>query len=178
MSEVTKILSKEHQNILRIADALSKECTAIKCGKGVDNSFFEKAIYLLKNYEDKMHHGKEESVVFTELSKWSVKLRGNPVKELTSEHETERNMVKNIEQSVREDDEKKIAEDVMKYVKLSRDHIFKEERVLYPMINTVLIRRAHKAMLDKFEKIDDNISIIEQQKQSKVMKEVINRKYE
>src|SRR3989344_3474174 len=113
MTKSTKILSDEHKNILKIADALEKECDAIKQGKLIDKDFFIKAIYFIRNYADRFHHAKEGD---------------------------------------KENDKRKSVENAIGYVQLIREHIYKEDNILYPMADEVLDKKTQQNMLKKFEK--------------------------
>ena len=68
MNTPTKILAEEHQNILKIIDALLKECDALKLGEEIDQDFFKKAIEFIRGYADRFHHAKEEDILFVELA--------------------------------------------------------------------------------------------------------------
>jgi len=61
MSTVLKILSDEHQNILKITNALLKECDSLQSENEIDKDFLKKAIDFIKGYADKLHHAKEEN---------------------------------------------------------------------------------------------------------------------
>ena len=104
----TKILSDEHQNILKVIDALTKECNVLESGKELDKDFFEKAIGFIRNYADKFHHAKEEDILFVELCKDTVKMQCNPVQQMLYEHDLGRNFVKGMEQGVKENNKAKV----------------------------------------------------------------------
>ena len=48
----TQILTKEHENILAVIDALNKECDALHNGKKIDKRLFEQIIGFIRNYAD------------------------------------------------------------------------------------------------------------------------------
>jgi len=154
MTKSTKILSDEHKNILKIADALEKECDAIKQGKLIDKDFFIKAIYFIRNYADRFHHAKEEDILFKELCKGDEqgKMHCSPVEQMLYEHDIGRNFVKKTEEGVKENDKRKSVENAIDYVRLIREHIYKEDNILYPMADEVLDKKTQQNMLKKFEK--------------------------
>ena len=76
MENPTKILSDEHQNILKVINTLIRECDALESEKGLDKAFFEKAIDFIRNYADKYHHAKEEGVIFQWLTN-PIRVMGN-----------------------------------------------------------------------------------------------------
>ncbi|MBK6285391.1 MAG: hypothetical protein IPF54_24465 [Draconibacterium sp.] len=62
MKNITKILSEEHQNILKVIDVILYECEQMENGKQINSSFFNDVIFFIKNYADGFHHAKEEDI--------------------------------------------------------------------------------------------------------------------
>src|SRR3989338_10125389 len=106
----TKILSYEHKNILRVIDALLKECFALESGKEIDKDFFKKAIEFIRGYADKFHHAKEEDILFVELSRDDVQMHCDPTPQMLHEHKLVRNFIKELENGVEENDKNKVIE--------------------------------------------------------------------
>src|SRR3989344_4575577 len=136
MDKAIKILVDEHKNILKLADALERECNEIKSGKIVNEDFFNKVIDFIRNYADKFHHAKEEDILFKEFCKEDnlAKVHCNPVDQMLHEHDLGRTFVKGIEEGFKEKNKKKLFENVRGYAQLLREHIQKEDRILYPMV--------------------------------------------
>ncbi len=153
MKETTKILVNEHKNILKVADALEKECENIKKGKPVDENFFRFVIEFIRNYADKFHHAKEEEILFKQFCKNESELHCNPVEQMLYEHKEGRNFVRGIEIGLEKRNKNQIIQNALGYVHLIREHIFKEDNILYPLTEQVLSKEAQKDMLKKFEKI-------------------------
>jgi hemerythrin-like domain-containing protein len=59
----------EHRLIERMVDLLKKEFHTISETQVIDTSFIEEAIDFFKVYADRCHHGKEEDILFRDLSK-------------------------------------------------------------------------------------------------------------
>ena len=96
----------EHKYILKVADALEKECNEIKSGKIVDEDFFRKVIDFIRNYADKFHHAKEEDILFKEFCKAAEKgeVHCNPTEQMLYEHDAGRGFVKAMEEGVERND--------------------------------------------------------------------------
>ena len=159
MDKAIKILVDEHKNILKIVDALEKECNEIKSGKKVDEDFFRKVIDFIRNYADKFHHAKEEDILFKEFCKTAEKgcLHCNPVEQMLYEHDIGRNFVGGIEEGIKEKNKRNIVENALGYVNLIREHIFKEDNILYPMAEKSLKPVALKSIHGKFKKIEEKM---------------------
>ena len=155
----SKMLAREHENILKVADALGGECEKIEDGREVDEDFFRKVIEFVRNYADKFHHAKEEDILFKEFVKKVESDDGcvhcNPVEQMLVEHEEGREFVKGMKQALDNDDKEKLVENARGYAGLIQEHIFKEDNILYPMADGVLSEEVEKEMFEKFEKIEN-----------------------
>tara|TARA_Y100000310_G_C20291017_1_gene627219 strand:- start:110 stop:628 length:519 start_codon:yes stop_codon:yes gene_type:complete len=155
MRTALEILSGEHQNILKVTNALIKECDALQSGKEVDKVFFKKVIEFVRKYADKFHHAKEEDILFVELCKDEVQMHCNPTQQMLHEHDLGRNFIKKLENGLEEEDRNKIIENARGYAQLLQEHIFKEDNILYPMAEQSLSQDIKELMLDKFKQIEE-----------------------
>lgn len=154
MNTPTQILSAEHQNILKVVNVVVKECDVLESGKELDKAFFTKAIDFIRNYADKFHHAKEEDILFVELCKDTVQMHCNPTSQMLFEHDLGRNFVKNMEEGLNENNNKKVAENARGYAQMIEDHIFKEDNILYPMADEVLGAGIQESMLARFKQVE------------------------
>src|SRR3989339_152624 len=152
-SETSEILSKEHEYILKVVDALELEITQLK-NKNINATFFAKIIDFIRNYADKFHHAKEENILFKEFNKCAEEglVHCNPVEQMLFEHDEGRKNVKMMESGM--NDKNKLIEGARNYIRLIREHIFKENNILYPMADEALSKKVQKTMLEKFNKIN------------------------
>lgn len=157
MEKTTKILVDEHKNILKVVDILENECDAADSGKHIDEKFFRKAIYFIRNYADKFHHAKEEAIQFKELCKDSVQenMHCNPIEQMLHEHDLGRGFVKAMEEGIKARNRQEILTNTREYIQLIRDHIYKEDNILYPMSDDALSKETQKSMLKKFVDADN-----------------------
>ncbi len=148
---------KEHENILKIAEALEDECREIESGKEIDGNFFKKAIDFIRNYADKLHHAKEEDILFREFTKAAEEgcSHCNPVEQMLYEHDLGRNFVKEVEEGIKKDNKERVIEGARGYSHLIREHIFKEDNILYPMADDVFSEKTKKEILNKFKSIEN-----------------------
>jgi hemerythrin-like domain-containing protein len=173
--KLTKILSEEHQNILKVIDALTKECSSLESGKDLDKDFFEKAIDFIRNYADRFHHAKEEDILFKELNKDDVQMHCNPIPQMLHEHDLGRNLVKGMEQALKENNKAKVIENARGYTQLLQEHIDKEDNILYPMADEALNQQTQKEILEKFKQAESERKADEERCLS-IVKEFSNRK--
>ncbi len=150
--ESSKILVEEHKNILKVVEALSKE---IEQGKDIDEKFFRSVIDFIRNYADKFHHAKEEDILFKEFGKCAEEgdVHCNPVEQMLFEHDEGRNFVKGMEEALEKKDKGKLILNARGYINLIQEHIFKEDTILFPMVDDALNKETEKEMLTKFKEI-------------------------
>ena len=154
MKTAMQILSGEHKNILKIAEALNKECGALESGKKLNTDFFSQAIEFIREYADRFHHAKEEDILFKELCRPDAKMHCNPVEQMLYEHNLGRNFVKGMEEGLKEGNKNRITENARGYSQLIQEHINKEDNILYPMADEALSEKSKKSMLKEFEKAE------------------------
>ena len=156
--KTSRILTKEHENILKVAEDLENECNSIEQGKEIDKGFFKESIDFIRNYADKFHHAKEEDILFKEFNEQVEKDPGcvhcNPVEQMLIEHDEGRKFVKGMGEALEKSDRKKLIENARGYINLIREHIFKEDNILYPMADEAIDEKIEGIMLDKFRKIE------------------------
>ena len=155
ISEISEILSKEHENILKVVGALEFEIGQLN-HKTIDTEFFKDVIKFIRNYADKFHHAKEEDILFKEFNKCAEEgcVHCNPVGQMLFEHDAGREKVKLMESGLNEKDKNKLIEGVSGYINLIREHIFKEDKILYPMADEALSDSVKKKMLAEFKEIE------------------------
>jgi hemerythrin-like domain-containing protein len=155
MITVTKVLSEEHQHILRVVELLEKECSAVERGKELRADFFKKVIQFICEYADKFHHKKEEDILFVELCKESTNMHCNPTQQMRYEHELGRGFVKEMEEGLKGGDIQKVISGANSYIQLIREHIHKEDNILYPMAEEALGDKEKKELELKFKETDE-----------------------
>lgn len=155
MKKSTTILSDEHKNILKVIDFVLKKCDGIEAGSEINKDFFIRAVDFIKNYADKFHHSKEEDILFVELNKDGVLDHCNPIGQMLYEHGLGREFVKGLNDAVLKSDKDEIVKNARGYGELLREHIFKEDNILYPMADESLSENAQKLIAEKFAQITD-----------------------
>ncbi len=152
-SKTSKMLSEEHKYILKVISAIKNEEKNMEAGK-INVTFLKQAIEFIRNYADKLHHAKEEDILFKEFEKNASCDSCNPVPQMLHEHEIGREYVRNLEQGINEKNPKKIIENALGYCRLLEEHISKEDSVLYPMTDETIDKKKLEEMHKKFMQID------------------------
>ncbi|MGQ1783979.1 hemerythrin domain-containing protein [Saccharicrinis sp. GN24d3] len=155
---ITKILSDEHQTILKVIDAVLKECNEIENGKVLEIGFFQKTIDFIKNYADKFHHAKEEDILFKAMLENIENLHCNPIPVMLHEHDEGRKYVKGMEDGLTNSDTRQILENARGYCFLLQQHIYKEDNVLYPMAEEALSDEQKDLVNQRYQKIESELN--------------------
>lgn len=155
MKKPTTILSDEHKNILKVIESVLKRCDEFETGKEIDKEFFIRAVGFIKNYADKFHHSKEEDILFLELNKDGVLDHCNPIGQMLHEHGLGRDFVAGLSEDIVKGDKEGVVKNARGYGELLREHIFKEDNILYPMADTALSEETQKSIAEKFAQIPD-----------------------
>jgi len=154
METALQMLSNEHKNILAVIDILLRECDSMESGSEIDKNLFKKATGFIEGYADKFHHAKEEDILFVELCKDEVRMRCNPTQQMLHEHDLGRNFIKELKKGIEIDNKDKIIENARGYAYLLKDHIFKEDNILYPMTDESLSPSIKNDILNKFKQVE------------------------
>lgn len=73
------------------------------------------------------------------------------------EHKLGREFVAGMDQSVKDQDKDKLIENSRGYINLLREHIYKEDNILFPMADEALDDETKSKMLVDFQKADERL---------------------
>ena len=63
------VLRDEHRLMLTVVDAMERESRRMLAGGAVEPEFWRRVVEFLEHFLDRLHHEKEESVLFPELDR-------------------------------------------------------------------------------------------------------------
>jgi hemerythrin-like domain-containing protein len=152
-ADITQALVDEHQLILRMITLLERNASRTADGSYTNWQFYLDGIDFIRNYADRFHHAKEEDVLFEALVKNGMPREHSPVAAMLMEHEQGRSYVSAMEVAAREameglsGREQTIADNALAYAALLRDHIAKEDDILYPLAERVIPENMREEIL-------------------------------
>ncbi|GAP13361.1 uncharacterized conserved protein [Longilinea arvoryzae] len=159
--KATEILSSEHRIIERVIAALETESDRLASGQAVPPAFFLEAADFIQGFGDGCHHAKEEKVLFKALVANGLPKKNGPVGAMLMEHEQGRVFTRAMRaaaERLQNGDSSAAAEVIQNargYATLLRQHIQKEDRVLFPMANQVIPADQHADIFERFEAIEE-----------------------
>ena len=135
----TGLLREEHRLILRVVDALDATLSATPPGRSLDLDLVDDCVTFFRLFTDACHHGKEEDLLFEELVREGFPREQGPVAVMLEEHRMGRALVRRMEagaEAARGGDAAArpgLRSAAADYVRLLRQHIAKEDGVLFEM---------------------------------------------
>lgn len=167
MTDVTQVLIEEHRLILRMIDLLEQHTRLVAEGRSRDWDFFQEAVDFVRYFADRFHHAKEEDVLFRALVKNGMPEKNSPVAAMLMAHDQGRAHICALETAAQKardggpDQLSVIVENAYGYAALLRDHIAKEDGILYPLAERVLPEEVRPAMVAAYRRAAESASGVE-----------------
>lgn len=155
--KLTKDLVEEHKLVQRVINVLEKAVNKLKKRQTVDPALFEQATDFIRNFADKFHHAKEEDILFKEMIKKGMPEKDSPIEVMLIEHDQGRTFVKGIIKATAKlkKGDKKATKEIIRnakgYIELLREHIDKEDNILYPLAERMFKKEEKDKQLSKFK---------------------------
>lgn len=127
-----EVLRDEHRLMLTVVDAMERNARDLLAGGRVEPELWRRVVEFLEHYLDRLHHGKEESVLFPELSRLGLARAVASVSPLSAEHSEGRRAVRSILDSLARRDGNRLAQAALGFCRRERQHIGREEEQLLP----------------------------------------------
>ena len=138
------VLRNEHDKVLKILDNLESNLNKRDVGQSKNN------IDILQKEFNKHSLNKEEKVLFPEIEKFMPR-EGGPIGMMIIEH---KDLTESIKMFKNEKDGSKLAEIGSHIISLLREHIDKENNMLFMMAEMHLDDKQKEIIIKKFKDID------------------------
>lgn len=155
-----KQLKDEHEGVKVMLGILDQVCKQLGATGNLNNEHFEGILEFLKVFVDKCHHGKEEELLFPALVAAGIPKDG-PIRIMLQEHELGRTYIRAMSDAFakfatgNKPASQIILQNAQEYTALLRDHIDKENNVLFAMGDSRLSQRMQDELFEGFEKIEE-----------------------
>lgn len=145
------ILSGEHRVILQVLSALEAMAGQSAAGN-LPVTDGQDALEVLRTFADKCHHGKEEDILFPALE---AQVPGfGPTQVMRSEHVEGRAFIRAMGEALGLRNPTAFAAAARGYVELLRQHIAKEDDILFRMAQAMLTPEQDAVILDAYRRIE------------------------
>ncbi len=155
----TEILMDEHQIILAVLDAAEREVQRIGETGEVRVERVEQMVDFFRNFADRCHHAKEENLLFVRMEERGMPRQAGPIGVMLYEHDLGRGHVRAVAEALPRAASDPAARQAVRdhlaqYIQLLRDHIYKEDHILYPMADQLLLPEDQVDLERAFEQVE------------------------
>lgn len=147
-----KLMMEEHTYILRMLEVVRRACYGVMQGQQINYEDFDQMIDFIRNYADAHHHGKEEKMLFHEMTEHLGALGNKLVTHgMLVEHDLGRLYIQELKEALNRvssgDDMSRldVIANAISYTHLLKRHIEKEDTVVY----TFAARQLAPELLEK-----------------------------
>lgn len=156
-----KTLKNEHRNLAQVLNCLSDEVDRIRdLDEKPDLDLLFSIVYYIRVFPDRHHHPKEDEFLFKRLRQRTHEAN-QVIGELEREHEEFEQLLKNLEQALRNYDQRypkgfdELERQVQAYLEFQWQHMKKEEDLVLPIAVKALLDEDWAAMNNAFLRHDD-----------------------
>jgi hemerythrin-like domain-containing protein len=161
MNTATQILRQEHEAILGMLDATEEAARRLAAGESVEPRVLEGLLEFFQLFADRCHHGKEEDLLFPKLAAKGMPSRMGPIGVMLAEHDEGRALIRQMKKAADEYKQggpasrERWAQAARGYVDLLREHILKENNILFVMAERMLSDEEQRELSAAFEKVEE-----------------------
>lgn len=159
--ESIKIMVAEHENVRRMLKVIRNISYRVLTKGEYDIDDFPKIIDFVRTYTDKLHHGKEEDILFATMERELEKLANSgAIKGMYIEHDNGRLYMANLEKGLaafregNDDARLDIIANAICYADLLDRHIEKENTAMYTFAERMLSDEIKAYIDEESRKID------------------------
>ncbi len=152
----TDILKDEHRVILKALDIIDFISELVEKGGSYAVEDIRRLIDFIRNFADRCHHAKEENLLFKSMVEYGVPEKGGPIEVMLYEHELGRKYVKNMEKALIDKTPSVVTfiNNARLYTSLLREHINKEDNILYMIADMHIDEEGQKTLLKRFGEVE------------------------
>jgi hemerythrin-like domain-containing protein len=157
--QATQILMDEHRLIERVLTAMQVAATRLSQGEYIRPAFFINAALFIKNFADGCHHKKEEGILFVAMNPSGKPTQGGPIGIMLAEHEKGRLFTQEMRSAAQMWEkgdnfaQGAVVHNALGYVALLRQHIYKEDNILFPMADQVIPPAQQEKVAADFKRV-------------------------
>jgi hemerythrin-like domain-containing protein len=145
--------------MLRIADVLESMSKKAAEQSEFDTKDVTAVFQLLRSFGDELHQAKEEGALFPVFTKLCDASEYAAVRHMIFEHEQDRSLMNGMADAISTSNAPQFEEYSARLANILRNHIFKEDNILFETIAEHLSAEDDKRILAEFESFDEDFQI-------------------
>jgi hemerythrin-like domain-containing protein len=156
-------LMHEHEFIKKVVAALGRLAPAPDEAQQADPATLREIVHFMREFADRCHHAKEEDLLFPAMEAKGVPESGCPLGALRNEHQQGRTLVRALAEATealaagRPEAGAAIADTVTQIDALYTNHIWKEDDMVFPMVDRLFSVEERSALFARFEEAERDI---------------------
>jgi hemerythrin-like domain-containing protein len=159
MSLIQQLLT-EHRIIENVLDIFENKIAEAQATKKVDVKFFTKFLRFVKEYVESYHHIREERCLFTVLADKNRLFDRGLLEVIQHEHRLGRQKTSEIQKTFFQySTNQACLDDVLnsciEYVEMLRQHIYKEDRLLFPLSDRIMDKEDQERAFECSKRIEE-----------------------
>ncbi|MCG3135346.1 MAG: hypothetical protein HMLKMBBP_02944 [Planctomycetes bacterium] len=158
-----EVLVAEHRVIGAVLGCMERMASRIEEGGTADLESARRAVEFMNGYADRLHHEKEEAILFPTLGRLGILSSNRPFVMMCHEHEMGRAHLRRMGKfldswsaggAAGRQAALSFAADARSYASLFREHIRREDDELFPAVHRALHRDDLSVLADAFDSAD------------------------
>ncbi len=155
----SNVLRAEHEVILRVVDVLDRLMHRYFDGAGFEVEALQRCVEFFRHFADACHHAKEEDHLFPALESRGIPRENGPIGCMLAEHDMARTLTKKMGEALEARQggdsaaEEQFQQAASQYIELLRNHIGKENNVLFPMGDQALTEADQQSLCGRFGEV-------------------------
>ena len=156
-------LIAEHRGIERMLNILEEVADRLDAGRRVERDDMAAMLEFIQVFADRCHHAKEEDLLFPAMASMGISQEGGPIGVMLHEHGVGREHVREMAGALAGAADggraasQAFSEHARAYAQLLRQHIDKEDHVLYPLAERLLGREEDERLYEGFERVETDV---------------------
>ena len=149
-----EILTAEHEVILRIADVVESISNGVQSHSNYDERDVGEILQILHDFGDDFHQAKEEDALFPVVMAASDASQHASIRHMLLEHEQDRSLMTGMQNAISRGNAAQIAEYSRRLADTLRNHVSREENILFETISSQLHNADDARIVEEFKAFD------------------------
>ncbi len=160
MTTAIQTLRDEHDVILGMLDGTEETARQLGAGEAVEPRILDGLLEFFRLFADQCHHGKEEELLFPKLEEKGLPRNMGPIGVMLLEHDQGRALIRQMREATadykqgRAGAASRWTDAARAYAALLREHIAKENNILFVMAERMLTPEEQQELTAQFEVVE------------------------